>query len=153
MKVVAVLRLPKRGPKNGTVFGACGKCANTKRPQKRVRNPDPILAPLFTQFSPLSSEFSYSSNSQQNGGKQASGKLRLPVQIFELARAADQRAGNNNKQQQQSCGCALLNQRLNKILQHRGGSLSAAFGPGPCAGAHELSLNSNVNRWSVGQVM
>ena len=38
--------------------------------------------------------------------------------------AGFEKAGNNNKQQH-SCGCALLNQRLNKVFQHCGGPLSA----------------------------
>ena len=39
VKVVAVLRVQNRAQKWDPVFGACGKCANTKGPQKRVRNP------------------------------------------------------------------------------------------------------------------
>ena len=31
--------------------------------------------------------------------------------------------------------------------------LHIPFGLGPCAGALELPLNSNVNRWSIGQAM
>ena len=35
-----------RAQKWDLVFGACRKCTNTKGRQKRVRNPDPILAPV-----------------------------------------------------------------------------------------------------------
>ena len=59
VKVVAVLRLPKRGPKNGTPWlEPVESVPILKAPKKEIRNPDPILAPVFTQFSPLSSEFS-----------------------------------------------------------------------------------------------
>ena len=46
MRVVAVLRPKTRAQKWDPVFGACGKCAILKAPKKRVRNPDPILAPV-----------------------------------------------------------------------------------------------------------
>ena len=47
VKVVAVLRLPKRGPKNGTPFlEPVESVPILKGPKKRVRNPDPILAPV-----------------------------------------------------------------------------------------------------------
>ena len=50
VKVVAVLRLPKRGPKNGTPFlEPVESVPILKGPKKRVRNPDPILASVFTQ--------------------------------------------------------------------------------------------------------
>ena len=99
MKVVAVRRLPKRGPKNGTRFWSLWK-VNTTRPRKRVRNPDPILAPVFTQFSPLSSEFPLILKFATRRWKTSLGKFTTSCADFELAGASDQRAGNNKKQQQ-----------------------------------------------------
>ena len=46
-----------RAQKWNPVFGACGKCANTKGPQKRVRNPDPILAPVSRNLAPSPANF------------------------------------------------------------------------------------------------
>ena len=58
VKVVAVLHLPKRGPKNGTPFVEPVESVSIlKGPKKGSENPDPILAPVCP-ISPLSSEFS-----------------------------------------------------------------------------------------------
>ena len=64
-----------------------------QRPQKRVRNPDPILAPESRQFSFLSSEFSESSNRNKTVEKTSLGKCVIYCADFELAGAADQQAG------------------------------------------------------------
>ena len=102
MKVVAVLRLPKRGPKNGTPFLERGKCANTKGP---IRNPDPILAPVSRNLAPSPVNF-LSPQIRNKTWKTSLGKTTSCAD-FELAGAADQRAGNNKKQQQ-SCGIVRL---------------------------------------------
>ena len=86
---------------NGTPFLEPVESANTKRPQKRVRNPDPILAPVFTQCSLLSSVLILQFATKR--WKTSLGKFPTSCADFELAGAADQRAGNNKKQQQ-SCG-------------------------------------------------
>ena len=68
--------------------------------------------------------------SNKNGGKQAS--LRNVVTScaeLQLAAVAQGQVGNNNNNsRQQNCVAVhLLNQRLNKVLQHCGGPLSAAM--------------------------
>ena len=96
VKVVAVLRLPKRGPKNGTPFLEPVESANTQEPQKkRVRNPDPILARFSRNFAP----------SPTNRWKTSLGKFTTSCADFEPAGAADQRAGNNEKQQRNRAVC------------------------------------------------
>ena len=58
VKVVAVLRLPKRGPKNGTPFLEPVESVPILKAPKKGPKSGPDFGPGFTQFSPLSSEFS-----------------------------------------------------------------------------------------------
>ena len=58
VKVVAVLRLPKRGPKNGTPFLEPVESVPILKGPKKGSEIRTRFWPGFTQFSPLSSEFS-----------------------------------------------------------------------------------------------
>ena len=66
---VRVVALPKFEPGKWAVFGACGKCANAKEPQKRSE----IGTRFWHRFShklALSSELFNLENSKQNGREQ-----------------------------------------------------------------------------------
>ena len=83
VKVVAVLRLPKRGPKNGTPFLEPVESVPILKGTKKGSEIRTRFWPRFSRnLAPSPSEFSLSSNSQQNGGKQALGNLRLLAQIL-----------------------------------------------------------------------
>ena len=101
---MAVPRLPKFGPGNGTVFGACGKCANTKGPQKRVRNPDPLLAP-FSHKLALSSELFNLEIRNKTAENKSLGKVMTSYAELQQAAVADEQVGNNDRQQK-LCSCA-----------------------------------------------
>ena len=101
---MAVPRLPKFGPGNGTVFGACGKCANTKGPQKRVRNPDPLLAP-FSHKLALSSELLNLEIRNKTAENKSLGKVMTSYAELQQAAVADEQVGNNDRQQK-LCSCA-----------------------------------------------
>ena len=125
------LRLPKtRTQKRNSVF-ACGKCANIiKRHQKGLKSGSDFGR--FSRnlaFSP--SEFSLSSNSQQNGGKQALGNFSTSCADFELAGAADQQAGitRNNNNRAELCITPKSKQRFSSTVRLfvRGNVFSSTF--------------------------
>ena len=125
MRVVAVPRLPKFGPGNGTVFGACGKCANTKGPQKRVRSPD-MLLPRFSHKLALSSELFNLEIRNKTAENKSLGKVMTPMQNCSkqqlLMSKLATTTGNKN-----CVAVHLLHQRLERVLRHCGGPLSMAM--------------------------
>ena len=91
-------------PEMGPFLGACGKCANTKGPQKRVRNPDPLLAPLFTSWA-LSSELFNLEIRNKTAENKSLGKVMTSYAELQQAAVADEQVGNNDRQQK-LCSCA-----------------------------------------------
>ena len=83
VKVVAVLRLPKRGPKNGTPFL---EPVESVPILKGPKNGSEIRTRFWPRFSrnlaPSPVNFLNPQIRKQTGGKQASGNLRLLVQIL-----------------------------------------------------------------------
>ena len=107
VKVVAVLRLPKRGPKNGTPFLEPVESVPTRKGPKKGSE---IRARFWPRFSRNLAFFPVKFLNSQVRNKPVENKpweFTTSCVDFKLAGAADQQAGNNKKQQQ-LCGIVRL---------------------------------------------
>ena len=108
------------------IFGACGKCANTKGPPKTGPKSGPASGPHFSHKLALSSELFNLEIRNKTAENKSLGKVMTSYAELQQAAVADEQVGNNDRQQK-LCSCAVTSPTSEEGLRHCGGPLSMAM--------------------------